>query len=587
MKKIKSFWKKKSNILIWQKKPKTILKKFNNRNYWYNDGRLNIAQNCLINKNNKKQNKTAIIFVDKNKKIKKVSYSELTNKVEEFSIFIDELRLKNQSEIKNVLIHSSASYVSAVSMLTFAKKGIHFSVIFEDLPNPAISQRIVLIKPDLIITKDINKIKFFEETIKKNFLKKSKIICANINFNSKKTIYFNFSTFRNIKKKITYDNYNSNKKFFTLFTSGSTGEPKGIQHCYGGYMVYSKLSSSEKFGMNKDSVVLTASDAGWINGHTYALFSPLSFGATTILLEKPFTLIDYLFLGKILKKYKVTILYLPVTLLRLLKGIIPEKKKFLKHNLKALGAMGEPLAASIAKWYSSYFFKKPRPIVNTYFQTETGGILFAPKYNSNALKSYGTVGTPLNRFIKIENKNKKKFELEITQAWPGCMIDVINGKNFWNKYWKKNKFQLFDYGTKAGQNLIVHGRSDDVINIRGHRLGSGEVESKVLEQNDIVEVSAISTKHKIEGDSLILFVVKKNKVIQSKVKKNIQNNILESFGSYALPKEIYFVKELPKTKSGKILRRVLRTIVENKKSNLGDLSTILNNKSISKIKKII
>ena len=472
-------------------------------------------------------------------------------------------------------------------MLTLAKKGIHFSVIFEDLPNPAISQRIALIKPDLIITKDVSKIKFFEDSIKKYFLKKCKIICANNKFKIKKMIYFNFSKFKLNKKKISYNSYNSNHKFFTLFTSGSTGEPKGIQHCYGGYMVYSKLSSFEKFGMNKNSVVLTASDAGWINGHTYALFSPLSFGATTILLEKPFTLIDYLFLGKILKKYKVSILYLPVTLLRLLKGLIPKNKKFHKHNLKALGAMGEPLAASIAGWYSAYFFKKPKPIVNTYFQTETGGILFAPNYNSNALKSYGTVGTPLNKFIKISKKNKKKFELEISQSWPGCMIDVINGKKFWNKYWKNSRFRLFDYGTKAGGNLIVHGRSDDVINIRGHRLGSGEVESKILELNDIIEVSAISTKHKIEGYSLILFVVKNNKKIESKTKKNIQNKILESFGSYALPKEIYFVKELPKTKSGKILRRVLRTIIENKKSSLGDLSTILNTKSISKIKEAI
>jgi len=250
--------------------------------------------------------------------------------------------------------------------------------------------------------------------------------------------------------------------------------------------------------------------------------------------------------------------------------------------------MGEPLAKSIAQWYSNYFFKQPKAVVNTYFQTETGGILFAPNYNAKAKDSYGTVGTPLNKFVKIVKKNKKKFEIEMDTPWPGCMIDVINGNKIWKKYWKKNKFQLFDYGSNLGQNLIVHGRSDDVINIRGHRLGSGEVEAKVLELKTLVEASAISIKNPIEGFSLILFVVTKRKENELKMKKKIENKIYESFGSYALPKNIYFVKELPKTKSGKILRRVLRIIAENsKEKKLGDLSTMINRQSISKIKNLI
>ena len=168
------------------------------------------------------------------------------------------------------------------------------------------------------------------------------------------------------------------------------------------------------------------------------------------------------------------------------------------------------------------------------------------------------------------------------------MINVINGKKYWKKYWNKNKFKLFDYGSTYNKNLIVHGRSDDVINIRGHRLGSGEVEAKVLELKNLIEVCAISIKNSIEGSTLILFVVKNSTYNIKETKELIQSKICDTFGSFALPGKIYFVKELPKTKSGKILRRVLRVISTDKNSNnFGDLSTMLNNKSISKIKKIL
>ena len=162
--------------------------------------------------------------------------------------------------------------------------------------------------------------------------------------------------------------------------------PKGIVHSSAGYFLYSKYTSAKQFGMKKNSIVLTASDAGWINGHTYSLFSPLALGATTILLEKPMKLINYIFLEKIIKKFKVSILYLPVTLIRLIKSITPENKKIYNHNIKALGSMGEPLAGSVADWFSKLFFIKSKPIVNTYFQTETGGIIASPKYNEKNSK---------------------------------------------------------------------------------------------------------------------------------------------------------------------------------------------------------
>lgn len=585
MKKIKSFWKKIASNIIWRKHPTKILEWKRNKYFWFTDGRINVAENCLLNSKNKDKTKNAIIFIDKNKNIKKFNYFELTNKVNHFSNYL--CQVSKNKIIKNVVIHSSANITSAISMLALSKLGIHFSVIFEDLPNNAINERLKLVNPDVIITNDVSKIKFFKKYINKNKNLKKILICSGKKSNQQSVSYYNF-TKKEKKQNINYNYYESNNKLFTLFTSGSTGTPKGIQHSPAPYLVYSKYSSSNKFGMNKKSVVLTASDAGWINGHTYSLFAPLSFGATTILVESPFMLLDYLFLYRIIKELKITILYLPVTLLRLLKGVIPESKKMLKHKLKTLGSMGEPLAASIAEWYSLNFFSKKKAIVNTYFQTETGGIISAPNYNNVGGVTYGTVGTTLNKHIKYFKSKKNKFELELINPWPGCMIDVINGNSYWKKYWRGRKFKLFDYGSFLKKNLIVHGRTDDVINIRGHRLGSGEVESRILEIKEIIEACAISKSDKIEGSSLVVFVVISKTNQLEMVRNKIKDTIHDYFGTYAIPKKIYFINELPKTKSGKILRRVLRQISINKLTeNLGDLSTILNKQSIDKIKKII
>ena len=566
-KNLKKFWLDTALIYLnWKKSPKIAFKK-NNSNYfkWFPDGRINLYENCirrhLIN-----ENKIAIITINNLNKIKQYSYSDIDFLISKANYFFE------NKKIKRVMINYSASIESAVAMLTCMKLGIHFCVVFEDLESEAILKRSKLFKPDFIFTK--KKRLFF-----KKFNKNIKF------FDLGKILFLKNNNFLN--KKISY--FRSDKDLFTLFTSGSTGDPKGIVHSSGGYALYSQFTCVKKFGMNNNSIVLTASDAGWINGHTYSLIGPLLIGCTTILLEKSTLLLNKKLLNDILNR-GVTILYLPVTLIRLMKELF-NKIKFKSNSLITLGSMGEPLAKAVGTWFSSAFNLPNKAIINTYYQTETGGIICSPSYSDRVIDSpHGSVGSKICKYLILNKLAKKKKEIKILSPWPGCMKKVLNGKLFYKKYWdNNNNFKMFDFATKKINHkrktsyINVHGRVDDVINIRGHRIGSEEVESVVLKLDQVVECCAISVDDDLEGSKLILFVVAK-KIISNKI-----NNIINShFGSFALPRAIYYIKELPKTRSGKILRRLIREILINPNKKLySDTSTMLNPRLIIEIKKVL
>ena len=572
--KIENFWLTQSNLLQWKQKPSfAYKKKKNNHVDWYPDGKINIFDNC-ITKNIELGlgKKIAIHCISKNKQIKSYTYEKINEKVNSFSsIITSQLKNRNISSCK-VMIHASASLESSISMLSCTKLGIHFSVIFEDLAPEAILKRISLFKPDIFFSSFTKKI-FKKSIFKKNKIKKKIkfLFFDELKYSSNKKII-------NIKSKII----NGNKEMFTLFTSGSTGAPKGITHASAGYLVYTKYTCKHQFGMNRNSIILTASDAGWLNGHTYALFGPLSFGATAVLIEKPMLLIDDIFLKKVLK-LKITILYLPVTLIRLMK-IIFKKTKFQTKYLITLGSMGEHIAPSVAEWFAKNFTNKNKPIINAYYQTENGAIIASPTYKQKTSQvPHGSAGEPASKYLKINKLYKnKKTEIKILTPWPGCMKSILNGNKEWKKYWdKSNNFRMFDLATIKNKNIFIHGRTDDVINIRGHRIGSEEIESVVLGIKEIYECCAISIVNDLEGHVIYLFVVSKNNKLNNEISKKIVSN----FGAFALPKEIYYISELPKTRSGKILRRLLRSILISPYSmNYGDLSTMLNSKVIHEIK---
>ena len=489
------------------------------------------------------------------------------------------------------MIQSSASLETTIAILACCRLGITHNVIFEDLKKSAIIKRLKIFKPDLFIAKT-NENNLNDHIIPAiNNYNKISIICLDrIYLNKKNITYININYINNnFSKKNNLSFFRSTKDLFVLFTSGSTGVPKGIVHSTGGYLTYIKYTCKNFFGYNANSVVFTASDAGWINGHTYAVYGPLMFGATSVLIENPMRLVDEKILSKIIKDLKITILYLPVTLIKILKSL--NIKKITHHKILTIGSMGEPLAPKISKWYINFFNPKNKVIINTYFQTETGGILIAPKFDED--KKYfdhGSVGKIKNFVgLKINNKDDDYVdnELSLIYPWPGCMKNVLNGKKVWNKYFdKNNNFRLFDIGVlNKNSNLFIQGRTDDVINIRGHRIGSAEVESLLLQIDNIIEASAIGVEDELEGYVFILFLVIKNKTtkIENLVKKILKDN----FGSYALPQKIFILNELPKTKSGKILRRLLRDIYSEEFHKKNDFSTINKTGLIEEIANII
>jgi len=596
MNKIKNYWKKKLDLIHWKKKPTKIFsfdpqKKFK----WFDDGKLNIYENCIKKNLIENEKKEAIIFYDQNKDCKKYSYRDLDNGICNLSKVIDNYHLK-KNDI--VAIHASASPESAISMLACAKIGLTFSVIFEDLPEPSMIKRLEILKPKILITRSYGKkLSSLINDLKKNKKKFSNLRILNLNDKKNKKIskikhYLTSSIITKVKdsnfKKIKF--VNSNHPLFVLFTSGSTGDPKGIVHSTGGYFLYCKYTSKEQFGMNTQSKVLTASDAGWINGHTYSLFGPLSFGATSILLEKPIDIIEKIYLQNIINDNNLTILYLPVTLIRVIKSLIGRERLNIKKKLMAIGSMGEPLAKSVSNWFSKKFANEKLAVVNTYFQTETGGIISSPKFNSKPPTIFdGTVGNPVNRFIKfnLKKNDKKNFkELKISTPWPGALINVINSKKNFLNYWDNKNFNMFDLGKYNKNNLLeVTGRNDDVINIRGHRIGSGEIESLILSINEIKEACVVTINDALEGSKLVVFYSKSNQR-NNELSEKIEKKLINFFGSFIKPKLIIKLTNLPKTKSGKILRRVLRILAKNPKDkNIGDVSTIFDKNIINEIKK--
>tara|TARA_Y100000589_G_scaffold309215_1_gene326461 strand:- start:203 stop:2644 length:2442 start_codon:yes stop_codon:yes gene_type:complete len=546
------------------------------------EGEISIYNELLDNYADEDQ---IVKVVKENGIIKNINKEELNNLVLCLVSKIKEItknKLDKQLKIMGIL---KASEESLLTMLASAWLAAEHSICFEDLSKIAIQTRIEMFNPDVILCR---------KSYEYNFLKN---IPSLINKESS-LIILDLEDLKNVNKKNLNligksEYYSADSSLFTLYTSGSTGKPKAITHEAKRYYEYAKSSTKSYFGLNSSSIIFTACDAGWINGHTYAVYGPLACGAKIVICEDLKRLSDPIYLVNLNYELKVTCLYLSVTLLRLLKG---NEKDFNSNNqiinyLERIGSCGEPLAHEIGNWALEFFKPLKKTIVNTYFQTETGGIMVAPKEEDGIPPDYSSVGKPskeIGLFIAKDQLTKSELEQEkinpdeilIKNPWDGIYKKVKSDRdvNYFteNGYFRFNDVGYFD---KNGF-LYIGGRSDDVINTAGHRIASSEIESICLSLNDIKEACVVSQADSLIGEKPILFItINKKQILQSKeLFVKINQLINNKLSNYHQPENIFIFQDLPKTKSGKIMRRIMKEINTkyflNTKSDFSSISNL-------------
>ena len=461
----------------------------------------------------------------------------------------------NVAPSSKIAVIGGPSIETACVVLASAFLGCHHSVVIPSMPLDSILARLELFEPDIVLmpahwhmAADITSRMLEAATVKID----------------RERVWFNDKLCVNDRSFVGQSaTYHADEALFTLFTSGSTGFPKGIVHGTTGFLLYAHYTSHYFFGLDSDSTILCGAASGWINGHTYSIYGPLLHGATSVLIEEPARLSMLQPLVDILESAQPTILYLPVTTVRILRSISAmASPPNLTSPLAAIGTMGEMLAPSTEQWFSSFFSAGRLPIINTYFQTETGGVLCAKQCNDLPGIQEGEIG-PLPWFTNIRANHGI---LELTNSVPGFMIDIISAdrERQINKYFQSDSYCLHDYGRLQKGTLFCSGRSDDIINVRGTRLASGEIESHILAIPNIVECAAVEFKNSLELTDMRLFTVLRDHslledanypyAILAEVTLILKRKVSE----LASPGSIVFVETLPKTLSGKILRRLLR-----------------------------
>lgn len=447
------------------------------------------------------------------------------------------------------------SIETATLVLASAFFGCHHTVVMPTLPPDSIAARLELFEPNLVITPP-HWSGAGITTSRTAQVATLRIAGDNVWINEALCVI-------GVSQERQSARYRASDALFSLFTSGSTGFPKGIVHGATGFLLYAHYTSNYFFGLGSHSTILCGAATGWINGHTYSIYGPLLHGATSVLVEQPARLSMLQPLIDILKSALPTILYLPVTTVRILRSISAmESPPDLGLPLTAIGSMGEMLAPSTEQWFSDFFSGGRLPVVNTYFQTETGGILCAKQFNDSPGIREGEIG-PIPWFSSI---HAKEGILELKSSVPGFMIDVISSDrdNQIKKYFPAGSFCLHDYGSIKNETLFCSGRSDDIINVRGSRMASGEIESHVLAIPNIMECAAVEFKNGMELTDLRLFAVLsdcatlEDDFYQYQLLSQVTLLLKQKVSELAAPGSIIFVETLPKTLSGKILRRLLR-----------------------------
>ncbi|MGB0881825.1 MAG: acetate--CoA ligase [Vicingaceae bacterium] len=602
------FWENIAETFTWRKKwDKTLNWNFDEPKVeWFKGGKLNITENCLDRHIETKGNQTAIIWEpnNPNDKVVKLTYKELHQKVCEFANV-----LKNNGAKKGdrICLYMPMVPELAIAVLACARIGAIHSVVFAGFSAKALADRINDATCNIVICSDeayrgakIIPIKTIVDEALENTPSITKNIVlrrtgAKVKIIEDRDVWWH-NEVTQVSSNCEAEEMDAEDELFILYTSGSTGKPKGVVHTTGGYMVYTNYSFQNVFQYEKNDIYWCTADIGWITGHSYIVYGPLLAGATTVMFEGVPTWPDAGRFWEIVDKHQINIFYTAPTAIRALQACdIDFVNKHKLSSLKVIGSVGEPINEEAWEWYHQKIGKENCPIVDTWWQTETGGILISPLAGITPLKpTFATLPLPGVQpclvdadGVEIEGNNVEG-NLCIKHPWPS-MLRTIYGDHkrcaavYFSTY--KQKYFTGD-GCKRDENGMyrITGRVDDVINVSGHRIGTAEVEDALDTHHDVVETAVVGYPHEIKGQGIYAYVICTKEVDEAELRKELLVQITKEIGPIAKPDKIQIVKGLPKTRSGKIMRRILRKIAEGDTSNLGDTSTLLDPTVVEEIK---
>tara|TARA_X000001036_G_scaffold427510_1_gene456195 strand:- start:1314 stop:3248 length:1935 start_codon:yes stop_codon:yes gene_type:complete len=596
----RNFWNEKAERIDWiEKWDKSYDYDFVNGNIkWFENGKLNVSYNCL-DRHVKSGNgdKIAIIWEGNNPNEQKIfTYSELLKKVEKFSNVLKNNGIKKGDR---VCLYLQMIPELPISMLACARIGAIHSVVFGAFSSDSLRDRINDSSCKMLITQDTG-----IRGNKNNIPMKENADSALKNTKSIESVIVVKRTGSKVEMLPSRDKWwseemnlvsshcpiekiDSEDPLFVLYTSGSTGKPKGVLHTTGGYLTYVSYTHELIFDYKPDDIYWCTADIGWITGHSYIVYGPLSNCATTVMFEGVPNFPDFGRFWDIVEKHKVNLFYTAPTALR---ALMKEGNHFVTNknlsSLRLLGTVGEPIKEPEWIWYHEIVGNSNCPIVDTWWQTETGGILISPlpgaiptKPGSATLPFFGIEPVLLNEKGEEIQGNNVSGLLAIKSSWPGQMRTVYGDhKRFIETYFKMFPGYYFTGdGAKRDSDgyYWITGRVDDVLNVSGHRIGTAEVEGAIGKTNGVAEAAVVGYPHEIKGQGIYSFVTLMTGVHPNEeIKNNILKSVVKDIGPHSKPDKIQFTESLPKTRSGKIMRRILRKIAEDNVEEMGDISTL-------------
>jgi len=590
------FWEGLAKELVWSKK---WTKGFVHKPpyfQWFVNGKINITQNALDRNLETRRNKIALIWepepIEERQRV--FTYYDLFREVNKFANSLKKLGVKKGDRVG---IYLPMIPEAIIAMLACARIGAVHVVVFSAFSSRALNVRLQDTKAKILITSDgyyrkgkiIDLKKNADEGIKKTDVKKVVVVKRASNPIKMKTgrdLWWQELVEKESDKcePVPMD---SEDLLFILYTSGSTGKPKGCVHTCAGYTVQAYATAKWIFDLKDDDIFWSTADVGWITGHTYSCYGPLLSGATFVIFEGLPTWPEPNRWADIVEKYGVTTFYTAPTAVRMFEKYGTELvRKYKLETLQILGSVGEPIDEDAWQWYFKEVGKKKCPLVDTWWQTETGGILITSLPGLGPFKpSFTGLSFP---GVKVDIR---EGNLVILPPFaPGLLRGIYkNPKKYLDTYWSQYGKKIYftsDAAYKDKNGLIrIVGRIDDAIKVAGHRITTGELESAIALHKDITECAVVGIPDKIKGEVPVAFVVSKTERAPEEIKEEVIAQIRKEIGPIATPKEVYLVKDLPKTRSGKIMRRILRKLFTGE--DLGDLSTLANPESVSQLKKII